>query len=525
MKIKIICFLFFITALSVFGQYHNNVKQFEELKNLYIRNGYVLPTSCYPVSRRELLSFAENLKKRVADKDEVFKISRLIFELNETDKAGLVFNISGAGDWRTDRLWDNDLYRNFYELPPLFDFYLVFYNNDTAIEVHNKWRSEYKTLPENNLPESEEGNFSALENQFLNIGLLSLHIQDIEIMIGRTPVHFGNSDFNSLLPSNRLPFLDLFEVKVPIGPVQLISQIASLENRRAVNDIYDESAGEYAFGVNTIMTALHRFEYNALWISGGFTGYAVLSREDNGYLLGDFFPVFSWHTADVGWHNNAIYGDITISPFEGWNFFYQTGFDDINATEWLGMDDSSLPTIQASIIGVSYRKKLDSADWFSKLEIGKTHYLWGNFYGGSAAGETKDHYFEKAVYRVFLDEGNRIMPLTSPYGPGAEWYELTASVSNVKDFSFILEYLLLIKNSQSDLITTPYEANEDIEDGPVDIINNITLRIEYSPSNSFKFFFEPGVVIVDKEAAFEFILGIKYSFTYFADFKDIEREL
>ena len=292
MKIKIICFLFFITALSVFGQYHNNVKQFEELKNLYIRNGYVLPTSCYPVSRRELLSFAENLKKRVADKDEVFKISRLIFELNETDKAGLVFNISGAGDWRTDRLWDNDLYRNFYELPPLFDFYLVFYNNDTAIEVHNKWRSEYKTLPENNLPESEEGNFSALENQFLNIGLLSLHIQDIEIMIGRTPVHFGNSDFNSLLPSNRLPFLDLFEVKVPIGPVQLISQIASLENRRAVNDIYDESAGEYAFGVNTIMTALHRFEYNALWISGGFTGYAVLSRKITDICLAIFSLYF-----------------------------------------------------------------------------------------------------------------------------------------------------------------------------------------------------------------------------------------
>ena len=522
MKIKIFFLLFIITVFPAFSQYHNNEKQLNELKNLYITNGYVFPTSCYPVSRRQLLSFAHDLKKKVVKKDELLKIDRVITELKEVDKVGFIFNLSGVGNYRTDRLWNDDIYRNFYELPPLFDIYVLLYNNDTAVEVHNIWRREYRVLPGNNFPEGEEGNFSALENQFLNIGLLSLHIQDIEMMVGRTPVHFGNPDFNTLLPSNRLPFFDLVQVNVPIGPIRLISQIATLENREAISDIYDETAGEFAFGVNTIMTALHRFEYNTSWISGGITGYSILSRQKNGYMLGDFFPVFSWHTADVGWHNNAMFGDLTITPFEGWNYFYQTGFDDINASEILGMDDSSIPTIQSSIMGVSYRKKIDNSVLLTKIEMGKTHYLWGNFYGGSAVGDSKDHYFEKAVYRIFLDDGNRIMPLTSPYGPGAEWYDFSVSLFDLSKFSLILEYLLLIKNTEADLITTPYDADDDVKEGNVDLINNITFRTEYKSSDSFKLYVEPGLVVFNTELAFEFIFGGTFSFSRFADLKDFE---
>ncbi|MDX9802092.1 MAG: hypothetical protein RBT69_12235, partial [Spirochaetia bacterium] len=395
-------------TIPVYAQYFNHEKETEYLKKAYLQNAIVFPTTSYPVSRKQIIVIAENLEKMISDPAEKAEIRETIYRLKNKDNIGVKAKTTFVYNHHSDKLWD-DYYENFFGIPPLFELNLMINSDRVALEAGQTWRRQFENFPETNLPENKKDDIIAMENQFLSRGLLSYQFDEMEFLLGRAQVHFGDPSFNSLLPSNRLPFMDIAGLKVPIGPFELTGQIATLENRKALEDQYS-SEGEFEFGRNTIMTALHKFGYHSSWIRVSVTGFSIISRPDNGFMLGDVFPVFSWHTADVGWHNLSLIGDISVSPYRGVNLFFQTGFDDINASDVFGINDSQIPTVQASIIGISYLKDINKKYQIEiDFELGKTHYLWGNFYAGADPGE-KNHYFEKAIYRVFMDSDNRILP-------------------------------------------------------------------------------------------------------------------
>ncbi len=514
-KTKIIGILIILNTVPGFSQYFNHDHETDELKKLYSVNSIIFPSSSYPISRQQLIIFAENLDEKVSDPGNKEKIKLLISKLKESDTIGIRTKATASYNYMSKEMWP-DYYRNFFEIPPVFDIYIMLCNEKVAIETGETWRREYKEYPESNLPEYKEGDFFAAENQFLSLGLLSYQFDGMEILIGRAPVHFGDPDFNSLLPSDRLPFLDMVEIKIPIGPFELVSQISTLENREAIEDDYKGDVFEY--GLDTIMTAMHRFEYRRSRLRASVAGFSVISRPGNGFMLGDVFPVFAWHTADVGWHNLSLIGDISFIPLKGVNVFFQTGFDDINASDLFGINDSEIPTVAATILGISYYKELDNSGFSARLEFGKTHYLWGNFYGNLDSEKDGDHYFEKSVYRVFMDNGNRILPLTSPYGPGAFWGEVSAGIYNYNDFNYVLKLFFLSKNTEADCVTTPFIADDDVENGVVDLISNISLMAKYAPHESFEFFMEPGLLVYNNEVSMEFTVGATLSFSRFGKY-------
>ncbi len=454
----------------------------------------------------------------LSDPVEKAEVQDVILKLKTKGNIGFKVKSTFVYNHQSENLWD-DYYENFFGIPPLFEIYAVISSDRVALEAGETWRRQFESFPETNLPETREGDFIAMENQFLSLGLFSYQFEEMEFLLGRTPVHFGDPSFNSLLPSNRLPFMDIAGLKIPVGPFELVGQIATLENRKAKEDQYD-SGGEFEFGSNTIMTALHKFEYSSTWIRVSVTGFSIISRPDNGFMLGDVFPVFSWHTADVGWHNLSLIGDFSVSPFRGLNMFFQTGFDDINASDVFGINDSEIPTIQAAIIGLSYIKDInDKRQIGIDFELGKTHYLWGNFYDGVTSDPDEgDHYFEKAVYRVFMDKENRILPLTSPYGPGAFWNEISVSLKGNTFFHYSLKYFHLTKNTLADLIETPFKADTDIEEGPRDVIRNISIMAEYIPSDNLTLFAEPGLLLYNDDLSFDFMIGGTITFSKFGNY-------
>ena len=56
----------------------------------------------------------------------------------------------------------------------------------------------------------------------------------------------------------------------------------------------------------------------------------VLAREGNFFVLSDFFPVFSWHDADIKPNNMSLIFDLDAVLFPGFRVMGQFGFDDIS---------------------------------------------------------------------------------------------------------------------------------------------------------------------------------------------------
>jgi len=115
-----------------------------------------------------------------------------------------------------------------------------------------------------------------------------------------------------------------------------------------------------------------------------------------------------------------------------------------------------------------------------------------------------------------MDHDNRLMPLTSPYGPGSLWAKVKADVELGKGFSIGSDFLFLRKIDDVDLISTPYERNDSLESAPA------TDTIVFGIPASWKFrdwltlTFEPAVFHREGEGLwFEFSLGVSGRYGFF----------
>ncbi|MFW5786595.1 MAG: hypothetical protein ACOCYC_05075, partial [bacterium] len=281
---------------------------------------------------------------------------------------------------------------------------------------------EWSIVSPTNIPAPVEGNPLPFENNLVREGYLFLPLGPLDVAFGRQDLAIGPDPDDSLYVSRRVPFLDALRATMRLGPVKMTSVTSTLENGRADPDVSLSTLSDgdgrvtYGFDTSTILYNIHYFEYTWRRLRLGLGSQVVIARPLNSFHLADFFPVFSWHNADITPNNMSLVGDLSVCPLPGLEVFLQYGYDDISG-ETFGFGDSSIPTIPAYIGGVQLHDRRDpsgrpTADRGRPLTldasalVGYTHYLWGNFDDSEA--------LSRAIYRLEADGPRQSMPLTSP---------------------------------------------------------------------------------------------------------------
>jgi hypothetical protein len=515
----------------------------DDLVRLYAASGFVFPAESYPMPKRTLLRYADRLSGLVSDPELQARIDDYIGGLGYEEGA-VRAGVSGAyhieGYYRTDDNWA-DFRRLYLETPPFAE--IAFSGIDEGLGgayAEIDLRREYLEpgFSPTNLFGTDDRSPIATENLFVGKGMLFLLAGPVELALGREEAHFGSGEFSSLLLSKDLPFYDAFSLKLPLGPFQLTWYVASLDNHLTMDEetyIATNPGGldwtypvggaggtddwDYGFETTSIFAAMHRFEYSFAKVRAAVTGLSIVARENNALVLGDFFPVTSWHNTEVGVHNLSLVFDISASPLPGLSLSAMAGYDDINSEEVFGFGDRDIPTIDAYVLGASYRREVKNLGIRGSFEFGKTHYLWGNYWGPE--NETYNYVFERAVYRVVMDHDNRLMPLTSPYGPGALWFKVKLGAELASGLSLGSDFLFLRTTDGVNLLSTPYERNDSLESAPT----TDTVVWGLPASSTFRDWltltFEPTLFHREGDGFwFEFSLGLSGRYGAFARIDD-----
>lgn len=419
--------------------------------------------------------------------------------------------VAGADDFSR---YPNDFHTRYVEFPDMFQLALFAGTegqHGLAISAGVKRVYFQNHVPASNLYAVDRVEDDALiENYMVRSGYLAWRTGPFEFRFGRSPVHYGDTRFSTFLPSQKLPWLDTFSYRYQTGPLTMTSYFGTLENRATEAEkalfgigsggaldenggyVFDTEKGQVgfsddgellffddenledvsesdqqvnmAFSDTIILSSMHRFMFAWEKLRFGVTAHSLVSREANALSMGDIFPVFSWHNAYVGHHNMHMVLEAGYSPLPGLGLYGQAAWDDINAQDLIGIKDSGVPTIGAYLAGISWDGRITNAvELSAKLELGSTHFLWGNYY---AYQPVKGGYFERAIYRYQAKEGIYWMPLTSPYGPGAAWIDGEADLQLPGNLDAALGGTWLSINSAADLLTLPYEGSESLNDAP-----------------------------------------------------------
>lgn len=505
-------FLFFAgTSVFSFSLYMPDDPEVKELVFLYTEAGMIFPDASFPVSLADLYAYAVNLRRLMENREIRVDIRRYIKELNykkehvfkRTDTSlktavflnGDVHNPQDQGITMEQNRYPNDFYNRFVAFP---DFgYLGLsagIQGKSGISISIGLKREYHsdTVPDTNLFISTSKDPAKFENYFVREGYLAWKTDAFEFRIGRTPVHYGDARFSTFLPSDKLPWLDTFTYRYKAGPLTMTSYFGTIDSRMTEDEeriFIDEGTAlptefgdvtfttdpvrdpvlnlggtptGYGFRDTLILNSMHRFVLGWDKLRLGFSSSIVVARENNAIQIGDIFPVLIWHNAVLGSNNMNLVFDAGYAPFPGLALYGQAAWDDINASDIFGIPDSSVPTIDAYLFGVSYvpHQLKDMLNLSMRVETGITHYLWGNYY---AYHDWKGSYLSRAIYRYHAQKGYYWMPLTSPYGPGTWWIDGETSIRPVKDFNLTAGFTYLRFNSDVNLFTTPYAYDPSLE--------------------------------------------------------------
>ena len=535
-------FIFACTAnLGAFETYVGGSPLVEELIALYSQAGRVFPTASFPVDKDELHSYASELRRDTESREIRTGIDRYLERLAYRPEENEVVSeesIAYEHYFRGDSIYtkDIDYYRSYIAAEPFFSWALsAGSDGGTGIHVSADLarQSDPDAYPENNLFESGEDNPVAVENYFITTGYVTHRSGDLLFQLGRTPMHFGGSGFSSVLPSDRLPFMDAFYYTWSFGPLKMTSFFSSLYNSAGGSEIDEMNAAglpditvtegviEYtgsgdhtvAFDSTMILVAMHRFEWAFERLRLGMTALHLSSREDNGFHIGDIFPVFSWHNGQVGPHNMSLVLEASLVPLRGLELFAQAGYDDINSEDVTGVGDYGIPTIYAYLLGAKYSHMIADVPVDYLLEGGCTHYLWGNFH---EFDPERGNYLSRAIYRYLRDEETVLLPLTSPYGPGTIWLRWNTDVRFSPSWGAALITETVFRNTRADLVTTVYEASDGVENAGMELWGYYAVKADYTKDLGdncrFSIYVSPAILVRDTAVWPELSIGGRADF-------------
>jgi hypothetical protein len=534
----VLLFSFFLPPL--FGEiFYIQSPEVADLKYLYRLEGKAFPINSYPVHGSDLLDAAKNLLPlKEAPRRELEELIKKLSPYD--DKLFLRGSLSAAYQHRlrsSELLLDEgdvknglDFGRGFLSFDPFLNFAAggggftgIFINSQA--DFRPAWTDDYTPVNNFILPADEIN----ITFDVFTKGMISWNSKNIDIFLGRENLHFGETAGASLYPSARLPYMDGFRLYVPLGPFSMDYLLSTIPAKKAKNDV-DLNVGldNVQNGVNpyfgftedpypsTIMTALHRFQWNFGPLITGFGASVIYVRSNNMFVLTDALPVLSWHNADIRPNNLSLIFDITWTIYRGLSFTGMFGFDDINA-DIIGVADSETPTIPAWILQLEYgiRERSFKADFL--LEAGYTHYLWGNF-AFRSADVWGDIPLARAIYRYAPNNTAVLLPLNSPYGPGVNWGRLVAAMELPGLKSKVsLDILLLSQIKNVNLVDTPYERDGSMDHAPHNFYLSMDMPFIYT-WNSFEFKLAPALIFKNKETAFECTFGIRFKLDGTAQF-------
>mgnify|MGYP001439732156 CR=1 FL=1 len=143
-------------------------------------------------------------------------------------------------------------------------------------------------------------------------------------------------------------------------------------------------------------------------------------------------------------------------------------------------------------------------------ESGFAHFLWGNYDGTQNRPEDVNPLL-RFIYRYVVDGGAVLMPLSSPYGPGAVWARASVDWSPPgSGLDLGVEVLYLSKNSAANLIDTPYYTGlEETAGAPrVDYLS-VALPFRWR-RDALVLSAQPSVMAMDGDAWIELACGVGF---------------
>ncbi|GAB1481406.1 hypothetical protein MASR2M78_02210 [Treponema sp.] len=509
-----------------------NSDELNDLSYLFARAKLVLPQSSYPAHASDLLQLLRDLPLPSSDSD-VYLYTKLQERFSKnlgTQSAKVETIFAYEQRFRSKELLSDDselkngldFQRNYLSLSPFFILNLDVENYEgfslgMSGNFRPLWANEY--FRTSNIPDSLDFAYNLVER-----GILDWNSPGTDMYIGRSPVHFGEASGSSLYPSKNIPFLDAIKIRVPIGAFSfdyLVSSVQPIKakspspdvnpNQAALLDPSSKLLGEpYGFwnepNPTLIVTAVHRFQWNFGPVKAGVGGTIIYARQNNLISMTDVLPVIVWHNSNVKPNNLCLVLDATWAVLPGLTLSGQLGFDDINLASTLNVGDSATPTIPAAIATLSYGKLLDKLQLSLLSEFGYTHYLWGNF-GYSPAELIGVDPLERMIYRYTADHGAVLLPLTSPYGPGAMWASFSALCRDrERKLRYGFSFLALSRNKSANLVTTLYTGDSAVKNAD----RSYTFAFDFPVSwdtKSIKVFTSPSIILVDGSGSFSLSLG------------------
>lgn len=419
-----------------------------------------------------------------------------------------------------------DLMRSFFDRPPFARLFLQGSSPDGfgasgEIALRDQWTGDYFRM--NNLPVvGVAGDPVSFENFFISKASVYYESPAFNFHFGREKPNYNGILYGGLLPGTRLPYLDAVKASGTMGRMKIDWMVATIQALRSWEGagadvepnhvVPPTTIAYYGFETDTnpttIVEGMNRFSWDLGRFSFGLTDHVMMARRNNRFYITDFIPVISRHQAGVSQTNNSMLLDLAWEPLDGLRLAAQAGFDDINAN-FMGVGDTGSPTIDAYVAGIDYRSATALGPIHIKSEAGYTHWLWGN-YDGKEIQPNDQNPFLRFQYRYSADSGGLLLPLTSPYGPGAVWGSLSGMLElRELGLELGLDFLYLSKNSDANLITT-------------EVINNTTTsgasRIQFISmalpllwrSGFWEVSVRPELNVVDGDLWFELWLGASY---------------
>ena len=371
----------------------------------------------------------------------------------------------------------------------------------TSVEAIREYGVEYPS----NVTPPRSGNPIPYEFNNLYEGYLYWPLEFFTITFGRQKLDLGPASRSSIALADQVPYLDALRVTLELGPIRMHHSVASIDNQQAGQDVElpDSSNEFYSFDRNQIFFNTHYFEYRFPRWRLGVGANLVVSREMNNFNLADFFPVFSWHNANLLPRNMSAFVDASVPVAPGFEVYGQASFDDIR-TSGVGIGDQPIPTIPAFTLGARHSRIDENRSMDVGLDFGYTHYLWGNF--------PLETGLSRAIYRLRSEGENYAFPLTSPYGPGT-LYTLGSLEVRGERYEFGILYELVARKPDANLFTTEQAESEELASQSYRPAHRLELTGEYALTPWLSLRTRPGIYATTESIDLYLDLGgtISYS--------------
>lgn len=558
MLVLVVLGLFALSApLQAHVTYMPASPEVRALAELYSQAGMVFPSASFPLAKRDLVRFAlelEDARPRMTGQVGEF-LEMVDFRPGEVT-IGAILDIDFQSYLRSSGAqWINadeddedfggkdtlDFYRRYLAMPDFLSLALHGEEDDTGgvyIRAGVRRRYERGELLDTNFLEFHPDRLVRADNYFIRRGYWYHYLGDLDVTLGRNALHLGAPGHSTFMASDRLPHVDALSMRYRLGPFQITSISATLDNRRAQGEPDTSEWGasttgwtngvtpntsdggwpgdRLGFGQSIIYYGVHRLDYTRERVRLGVASQQFVARENNAFHLGDIFPVFSWHNTDVGPHNMSLIMDISWAVRPGVELHFQAGYNDIDAEELAGIPDDPIPTIDAYLGAVSWNLPWGERRFRGTAEVGYTHFLWGNFYDYN---QEKGNYLARGVYR-FRTHGVYMMPMTSPYGPGVTWTRWNMELAGFGQAALGLDVEILSRKDPElvNLVDTVYDPEDNdysvYEDASRELIWRVAPRVTYTHPRWGSFFLEPSLHGWEDDVWAELTLGGSRSLRY-----------